>query len=326
MSLPTVPELIHARLQDKSTPGTRKDPYKLAVVAEDGSMRWVVAAGFLSRLEAHGIQADIIVGTSGGGLTATYYAAGHTREGVMVLRHLSTRGFNLDNKSPKFLETTRMLRSKPAMDIEGAVDIVFTHKIPLNFAALKNSKVPTYLTATTRTGETILQPLHGQSPEAIRLAMKNTARVPVIGHSPRDASVMWDGGLKAGLPVTQALSLGATHILAIRCKDSMPFTFRQKINAEEMLVKPVLFLLARDLFHLLCGRGHHTAHTLSLLAQGLPHMFTLGLPHVKLHYGETSEAKLFRQLVEAWHHAGKALNLPEIPLPADWQPEAAKYL
>lgn len=327
MALPTVLELIHARLADRSSrPGHRNDPYTLAVVAEDGSMRWVVAAGFLSRLEAHGIQADLILGTSGGGLAITYYAAGHTRHGSLSLRYLNKKGYDRDGKSKKFIDATRLLKGQPAMDGVGMVETVFSQRVPLSFENLARSLTPAYLTATTRAGETVLQPLHGQPPEAIKLAMQNTARVPFLAHSARDKSVLWDGGLKASIPVQQALDLGATHVLVVRCKDSIPATFRQQFNAEELLIKPALRLQAPDLFHLLRQRGHHAAQTLSMLAQNHPHIHVLGLPQVTMSYAEDDEAKLFRQLVEAWHFAGPALGLPEQPLPTEWAPEAAMYL
>lgn len=326
MQTPTVLELIHARLQDGSTPNNRKDPYKLAIAAEDGSMRWVVAAGLLSRLEAHGIFPDLIVGTSGGGLAATYFAAGQTRQGAMALRHMTARGYYRDGQSTKFIDPFRFARNQPAMDINGLIDVVFSECVTLNFAYLTHCPIPVYLTATQRDGEGLLQPLHAQSSAEHKLAMKNTARIPFLAHSARDANVLWDGGLSASIPLQQALDLGATHVLVVRCKGQNEAASLQISGIEKYVVRPALQAGGKDLLHLLNQRPIRHAEILAQLAQNHSHIHTLSLPSVTLNLAETREGRLFRQLVEAWHYAGVSLGLPSQPLPAEWKEPAGIYL
>lgn len=326
MPIPTVRELIHARLQDGSTPTTRKDPYKLAIAAEDGSMRWVVAAGLLSRLEAHGIFPDLIVGTSGGGLAASYFAAGQTRHGAMALRHMTSRGYYRDGESTRFIDPFRFARNQPVMDINGLVDVVFAECVPLNFAYLTHCPIPVYLTATQRDGENVLQALHMQTPAEHKTAMKNTARIPFLAHSARDEDVLWDGGLSASIPLQQALDLGATHVLVVRCKGQNEAVSLQISGIEKFVVRPALHAGSKDLLHLLNQRPVRHAEILAQLAQNHPHIATLSLPNVTLSLSETREGRLFRQLVEAWHYAGVSLGLPNQPLPAEWKEPAGMYL
>lgn len=329
MPIPTVLELIHARLADKSSqPGHRNDPYKLAIAAEDGSMRWVVAAGLLSRLEAHGIYPDLIVGTSGGGLAASYYAAGAMRQGAMTVRYLNAKGFNRDGRSHKFINPWRLLNGRPVMDVHGAIHTVFTERVPLPWDALRRAPAPTWLTAVTREGELVLQPLHGQDKPAQQLSMVNTARIPFIAHNPRDASVMWDGGMVASIPVKEALELGATHVLIIRCKSGgdtiTQLTKLSKI--EKYLIHPRLRRHAPDLLGTLRQRGDYLTNAFNRIAQASGNIFTLALPRVDIGMAESDEGNLFRQLIKAYNYAGTALNLPDQPLPEEWQPDAAHYL
>ncbi len=289
-------------------------------------MRWVVAAGLLSRLEAHGIYPDLIVGTSGGGLASTYYAAGQTRHGAMALRHMTSRGFNRDGQSARFIDPMRFAQNKPAMDINGLIDVIFTDCVPLNYAYLTHCPIPVYLTATRRDGEGVLQTMHGEPPAVHKCAMKNTARIPFLAHSSRDKEVLWDGGLSASIPLQQAFDLGATHVLVVRCKGRNESAALQISGIEKYVVRPALQTSAKDLLHLLDTRPQRHAQILAELARNHAHIYTLALPSVTLNLAETREAKLFRQLVEAWHHAGESLGLPHQPLPAEWAPEAAKYL
>ncbi|MBI1308654.1 MAG: hypothetical protein GC129_02190 [Proteobacteria bacterium] len=135
---PSVRELVELRRRDKSEPGVRKDPWKLAVVAEDGAMLWVVAAGILSRLEEHGVFPDMVVGTSGGGEAVVYYAAQQTRScSAKVLTHLSHRGFDGDGRSRRFIDTKRLMTREPVMDLEGMVDVVFSQRAPVDFDGLR---------------------------------------------------------------------------------------------------------------------------------------------------------------------------------------------
>jgi len=328
MSFPTVLELIHTRLQQGSTPDNRKDPYKLAIAAEDGSMRWVVAAGLLSRLEAHGIFPDLIVGTSGGGIAAAYYAAGAMRFGARVMFHLNRRGFERNGKAPRFLDARRLFRGKPAMNLHGAVETVFSHKVPLPWEKLKTCPVPVYLTAVDNEGKLVLQPLHGQTPEAQKHALFNTGRIPFIAHDPTATDVLWDGGLRASIPIQEARDLGATHVLVVRCKGAKDtlLDLTKPSWIETWILHPALRRKAKGLLKILLKRPDNVRRSLELLAGNDPALLQLALPHVGIGMAEDNEGKLFRQMVEAWYHAGIALNLPEQPLPTEWLPETKWYL
>ncbi len=327
-AVPSVLELIHNRLKDGSSPGYRKDPFILAIAAEDGSMRWVVAAGLLARLETHGIFPDLIVGTSGGGLAASYFAGGAMQQGAMVIRYMNRKGFERDGVSRRFINPYRLLRGQPVMDVETTVDYVFTEKTPMPWAKLQKSPVPTYLTAVTGQGELVLQPLHGQERTAQQWAMKNTGRIPFIAFNPRDTTVLWDGGLRASIPLQPALDLGATHVLVVRCKGAQ-HTFDELIQpswVETYVLNPALRLQAPHLLNMVKERPAYLKPSFDALINPASNIMQLALPRVDVGMMEDDEGALFRQVVKAYIFAGRALGLPDQPLPSEWQPEAGMYL
>jgi predicted patatin/cPLA2 family phospholipase len=256
---PSVLELIKARMADKrSEPGKRNDPWKLAVVAEDGSMRWVVAAGMLSLLEHYGVAADMMVGNSGGGLALAYYATGQTREGSLCLRHLNRLGFDRNGASRRFIDVKRLLGKEPVMDINGMVDKVFSHKVPLDWRALRASAAPVYVLAMSAEGATVMQPLHGVNEAEQKLALKNTARIPWVTHDMGDDDVLWDGGMAGGLPVQQALDMGATHVLVVRCNGANEGRRDKLAPLEKYVIWPMLWWKSRIHYQLVKAR--HDKH------------------------------------------------------------------
>lgn len=323
---PSVQQLIHARLRDKtSKPGQRNDPYKLAIAAEGGGMKWVVAAGIMARLEQHGIAADLVVGTSGGGLASAYYAAGQVRYGCTCVRYLNRKGYGGDGKSKRFINPARVIKRQPAMDIEGLVDIVFSKRVPLNWEALRKGSTPAYMTAVSNSGVLHLLPLHGADEAAQKLALKNTSRVPAAAHHAADENVLWDGVLLANLPVKQAFEKGATHVLAVRCGGA-----HDKIHDTLQGLWRVIALVAhwqnRKMLPLLKQALKRQASEMIELQSAGPEVLVLALPHVTIGVAEDDEGRLFRHMVAGYRHAGQVLGLPEAPLPAEWEPDAALYL
>jgi predicted patatin/cPLA2 family phospholipase len=318
---PSAMELIKARMA-----GKRNDPWKLAIVVEDGSMRWVVAAGMLSLLEQYGIDADLMLGNSGGGLALAYYAAGQTREGSLCLRYLNRLGFERDGDSRRFIDAGRLWRSEPVMDINGMVDVVFSRKIPLDWDSLRASAAPVYMLAMDRAGETVMQPLHGVDKAEQKTALKNTARIPWVAHDPADETVLWDGGMAGGLPVRQALDMGATHVLVIRCNGANDGRGEKLQWLERYVIWPVLWWKSR--IHYAQVRARHDKHfdILAWLKKAGDDVLVLAMPQVEIGGTEDDEGRLFRQLVDAYRYAAGALGLAEPSLPHAWVEEAEAYL
>lgn len=326
-SIPTVSELIRARLRDKSTPGNRKDPYKLAVVAEGGGQRWVMVGGFGAALEALGIHADFIVGSSGGGLGSVYVTSG-VAVGCTCFRYVNTKGFDADGKSRRLIDPRRILRGEPALDIEGLVETVFSHRVPVNWSSLRGGAIPVWLVATQRaTGAAVMQPLHGATEAEQKQALKNTARIPWVAHNPRDAEVLWDGSLATTLPVKQAVELGATHLLLLRCRGAGEAKLVPSF-AERALMHPALKRQAPDLYTLVRHAPTRYAETMDWLqtARASVPVHNMALPRAPIGPAEMSEARLFRAMAAAYRHVAPSLGLPQPSWPKPWAPEVAAYL
>ncbi|HEX2858956.1 MAG TPA: patatin-like phospholipase family protein [Alphaproteobacteria bacterium] len=288
-------------------------------------MKWVVAAGMLARLEQHGITADLVVGTSGGGLVSAYYASGQVRYGCTCVRYLNRKGYGRDGKSKRFINPARLIKRQPAMDIEGLVDTVFGQLVPLDWNTLRKGNIPAYMTAVGNNGVLHLLPLHGVSEAEQKMALKNTSRVPAAAHHAADEDVLWDGVLLASLPVKQAFEKGATHVLAVRCGGS-----DDKVHDTLQGLWRVIALLAhwqnRKMLPLLKQALKRQAGELVELQSAGPEVLVMALPHVTIGVAEDDEAKLFRHMVAGYRHAGQMLELPDAPLPPEWEPETALYL
>ncbi|PIZ30915.1 MAG: hypothetical protein COY40_03450 [Alphaproteobacteria bacterium CG_4_10_14_0_8_um_filter_53_9] len=326
-NIPTLLELIAQRKKENSKPGSRNDPYKLALVAEDGSQRWVVAGGFGAALEAMNILPDLIVGTSGGGIGAIYMATGSVARGCTTVRYLNHAGYHRDGKLPKLITPTNLMRRKPIMDVHSLVHTVFSHKVPIDWDALRVSPVQVFLTATHREKEdTILQPLNSVPETIQKEALINTARIPMVAHSIMDKNVMWDGMLSAPIPVQEALSLGATHIIVIRCKGA--HAKGENLSWVENIINTILKYRAPDLHQRMRGRHKKRAEakTITKEMETEGRALTLQLPHVAIGPAEMREDRLFRTMAAAYQHVPKVLGESPLPWPSEWTDLVEEHL
>ncbi|MBI1308655.1 MAG: hypothetical protein GC129_02195 [Proteobacteria bacterium] len=170
----------------------------------------------------------------------------------------------------------------------------------------------------------MLQPMHQLPVEGQRMAMKNTARIPIFGHHPKDQDVLWDGGMLAGIPAQEAMELGATHVLVVRCQ---PAGFKKEWPSflDHGVLQPMLWK-HKDLQGLLRRRLGLRAKAIKWLAEAGPEVMVLAVPKIDIGRTEVNEGKLFRQLVSAYSAAGPVLGFGEAALPPEWKALAEEYL
>ncbi len=300
-----VAQLIHARLRGE------KDNFKLAVVAEDSGMKWVVLAGMGSRLEAHGLNVEICGGASGGGGIMLYFAHQHLVEGALILSHLTPAGFS-PRKRKKFINIWRFFAGGLVQDMDSLIDYVMTDLIPAKWHAFQNLSRTFFVTATYKNGTEIVHYMNGTDAEMAKRFAKNTMRIPGFsGHI--SAHEYWDGGFSNGLPIGPALASGATHVLALRCCEG------RQHWADRWLLTPYIRLRLPKIGQLMRRRGQQKLAILKTYEQD-PRVQILTPHGHDVHSVTSNEKELFLGLLHGWNYLGRALQLPPLPYPALWQP------
>jgi len=246
---PTTTAVILERLKTSSTPTSRSDGYRVALVVEGGGMRGVISGGMLLALEQLGMRDcfDFIVGTSAGAICAAFFTTGRATEGSVVY-------YTELNDAP-FLNRRRMFKLQPAMDLDYLIDEACTER-GLSFSEVAASDLPVYATLSAATAAELSEPgtdadsniersewprstlmqLVGDD-DHIASVLKATATLPVLGGPSRsiDDVLYVDGGLTEQLPWRSAATLGATHVLAAPSRPVVGGDERSAMNLVERL-------------------------------------------------------------------------------------------
>lgn len=249
----TTSDVLLSRLASGSRPGSRDDNARVALVVEGGGMRGVIPAGMLLALEQLGLRNsfDMVVGTSAGAIAAAFFVTGlGTQVAPIYYRDL--------NQAP-FLNTRRLLRFQPALDLDYLVDEALVER---GFSAHEVAHNPIPLFAT-------VVPVEADNPnqmfrvagddDRVRSILKATASLPVLGGPAKevDGEFYVDGGLRHQIPWRQAIDLGATHILALPSRPIAPNEPRSSVNfVERYTVLPLIKTM----------HGDHVAHRMRQMA------------------------------------------------------------
>lgn len=291
----------------------------IAVVAESGGMRWVAVGGMLAALHHLGVSADIMVGTSGGGMALLYYAARNTPADVSVLNHLGSAGYNRQGGS-RFLNMRNLISKQPVMDLNGLIHDAFTKRVPVKWDNLAKSKTPFYLTATTSRGEAKLLPAFNQPVATIKENATHSSRVPCIAHSVSDDSVLWDGVLSEALPIQSAFKLNAQRVIALRtCTKG---TQKSDSLFTKHVVVPMIARRSKTIADLYSTRHKRTEQQLAPYWDD-PNVLMIHCSEMLVGNLTTNTAKLWRQVYLGWDAVFLALGLPIAAYPKSWPTLAA---
>jgi len=174
-------------------------PPKLALVLGGGAAKGFAHVGVIKALEAHGLQPDIIVGTSAGSVVAAIYAGGYNGfdlqrvalsmdEGTVSDWVLPNRGFIRGESLQRFVND--VLQNRPIERLNRTLAVVATD---------------------LQSGE----PRVFRSGDA-GMAVRASSSVPGIFQPVRiDGREYVDGGLVSPVPVNTARALGADIVIAV---------------------------------------------------------------------------------------------------------------
>mgnify|MGYP001046112574 CR=1 FL=1 len=195
----------------------------LAFVFSGGGSRGALQVGALQALLEHGLQPDLLVGTSIGSVNAAYLALhGFSQQSVAGLVG-AWRGVTAMDLLPAnyvWLAVRAMFGrslSDPAQRIK---EFFIAHGITpeLRFAQLVRPRL-VIVSADLNTGQPVL---HGLDPDEAVLdaLLLSTALPPWVMPVNRQGRYEMDGGLVSNLPIEPALQAGATSIIALDLIDT----------------------------------------------------------------------------------------------------------
>ena len=213
-STPAVSEVVLGRLEEGSKPLKRSDDNRVGLVVEGGGMRGVVTAGMMLGLEQLGMRDcfDFVVGTSAGAIASAFFATGKGTEGSVL--------YYEELRSPPFLDKRRLIRLRPALDLDYLVDTACAQR-GLDLAAVAACPISVYATVTPVDPDsttTVVSMTGG--PKRVAEIMKATSSLPVLAGNSKvvDGEEYVDGGLTEQVPWRSGMNLGATHLLVLPSK------------------------------------------------------------------------------------------------------------
>lgn len=213
VSAPQEPEQAEIPLEQQPEP-----PPKIALVLGGGAAKGFAHVGVIKALEAHGLQPDIIVGTSAGSVVAAIYAGGYNGfdlqrvalsmdEGTVSDWVLPNRGFIKGESLQRFIN--EVLQNRPIERLNRTLAVVATD---------------------LQSGE----PRVFRSGDA-GMAVRASSSVPGIFQPVRiNGREYVDGGLVSPVPVKTARDLGADIVIAVDISDR-PKTSRLRDSIDVLM-------------------------------------------------------------------------------------------
>jgi predicted acylesterase/phospholipase RssA len=210
--------VLAERLRTGSRPGDRTDGLRVVLAIEGGGMRGTVSAGMALTLHELGLLPafDAVYGASAGAITGAW---------LLSSRPEGLRGWAEPSYAKKLIRWSALLRGRPVVDIRTLVEEIYQTEFPMDFASVLASAVEYHPLATDAdTGaSTDLRPLIGD-PAELRLALRASASLPFLAGPPvrLRGRRFYDAGVAESIPFRTPLAQGATHILVLRSRLSLP--------------------------------------------------------------------------------------------------------
>ena len=208
-----VVQTLLRRRDEGSTPGSRTDGRRVALVIEGGGLRGVVSAGMTAAIEQLGLRDafDEVHGSSAGAFNAAFFLAGQAAYLTTLYHH----GFG----DPRFVSLARTLRGGPLFDMDHVIDHVWTHERPLRVDTIFSSGIALHCTATDADRAAIVDLTGLGGDEEIRCALRASGRLPWLAGPPVSFRGMrlLDATLAEAIPIHVA-RVDATDMLVLQTR------------------------------------------------------------------------------------------------------------
>jgi predicted patatin/cPLA2 family phospholipase len=209
-----VSDLLRERERTGSTPGERRDPYRVALVVEGGGMRGVVSAGMASALERLGLTRcfDLVVGSSAGAINGAALIAGVARHGAAT--------YSGPLASRAFVNPARVLRGQPVIDVNYALTYTSAEVDAARHERVLKNPIALHCVAVDVETARCVDFSGMRSKDELRDVLLASTRMPWAGGPPVEIAGRRyiDGGIGSAIPVAEAIAAGATHVLALQTR------------------------------------------------------------------------------------------------------------
>jgi predicted patatin/cPLA2 family phospholipase len=211
-------EVLRERRANGSLPGSRSDPYKVALAIEGGGMRGIVSAAMITALEDLGLTSafDVVYGASSGSVNAAYFLVGESWYPLSIYYDdLTTRNF---------LDFRRAVLGKPMLNLDYAFDVVVERVKPLDYAHLLSSPIPLHIAMTSVDDLVTLVVAKFEGKNDLKAALRASGWLPIAapGTARFRGERVIDGGVLVAHPFRIALEDGCTHILSLSTRPMQP--------------------------------------------------------------------------------------------------------
>ncbi|CAN5285962.1 patatin-like phospholipase family protein [soil metagenome] len=194
---------------------------KTAFVFAGGGSFGAIQVGMMQALAAHGLQADLVVGSSVGAMNGAYYAGAPTPDGVKKLAEI-WRGLTRQDVFPVSLYSflNFLWRRDFLISHDGIRKLINDH---LPYRNLEDAQIPVHIVTTDIvTGETIVLS-EGSAAEAIVASTAIPGAFAPVKHNDR---FLADGAISSNTPIRVAIEKGAQRLIVIptgfACAGSRP--------------------------------------------------------------------------------------------------------
>ncbi|WP_438275786.1 patatin-like phospholipase family protein [Nitrobacter sp.] len=193
-----------------STPSSSNSSGKTAFVFAGGGSFGAIQVGMMYALAAHGIAADIVVGSSVGALNGAYYAGVPTLDGVKRLAEI-WRSLSRRDVFPVSVMTLLgfLWRRDFLISHEGVRKLIDDH---LPYKNLQDAKLPVHIVTTNiLTGGAVVLS-EGSATEAI---VASTSIPGVFAPVRYRKMFLADGAISSNTPIRVALEKGARRLIIL---------------------------------------------------------------------------------------------------------------
>ncbi|WP_438279218.1 patatin-like phospholipase family protein [Nitrobacter sp.] len=193
-----------------STPSSGNSSGKTAFVFAGGGSFGAIQVGMMQALAAHGVAADIVVGSSVGALNGAYYAGVPTLDGVKRLAEI-WRSLSRRDVFPVSVMTLLgfLWRRDFLISHEGVRRLIDDH---LPYRNLQDAKLPVHIVTTNiLTGGAVVLS-EGSATEAI---VASTSIPGVFAPVRYRKMFLADGAISSNTPIRVALEKGARRLIIL---------------------------------------------------------------------------------------------------------------
>lgn len=189
--------------------------HTLAFVLGGGGARGALQAGALCAVFEHGIQPDLLVGTSAGALNAAFLGLDPTREQVERLEDAwrAAASHNLFPADWRSVVTRTLMHRAGVRPTPHLREFIAAH-LPDPELRFHQLRVPVYLVAADLNHARAV--LYGEHAEdsVLEGLLASTALPPWVHPLEQGDRFLMDGGVVSNLPIEPAIARGATEIIA----------------------------------------------------------------------------------------------------------------